>query len=646
MRVSVVANCQGEGIAAALRALNPGFQTTFIITTDIYNGSVAIEDIFAGSDYVLAQRNIISAAPDGQQHKLKLFPNIAFDGYHPDITFIRGRKKGNTKVVSVDSDMVIYHSAIAFFCYFYGLSVEDTLGHYNNYVMSRLGYTEKWADARAALLAEGESVGMPISAEFHRWVGQGCFMYSNNHPHLRVLVDVAKRIMAQMDIPVVNHNVTDYLPDALRAMPIWPIYPPIAEPLGLSGDYTFKRHEPHGLLNLREFVERSYATYDQYEKDSLQSLMLSPGDIGALLYGNESKSVISENPYKNVDARQFWKNSVASIEMGELNPVISTTFIIEKSDKVATAGSCFAQHIARTLSKSGFNYFIPESAPAELDVEQAHLKNYGVFSARYGNIYTVRQLVQLIQRAYGKFIPDEKYWIRKDGALVDPFRPQIEPEGFKDFDSLAASQEALFSAVRSMLENMDVFVFTLGLTEGWRSKIDGAVFPLAPGVAGGFPDFDRYEFVNFTAEEVTTDLFKAVDLIRGINPSCRVIFTVSPVPLIATYENKHALVSTTYSKSVLRVAAENVSNILDSIDYFGSYEIITGSYNRGSYFEDDLRSVTDNGVSHVMRIFMNNYTGLKNQDKVDNIKASPAATATRSTTLFDIVCDEEAIANF
>lgn len=645
MRIAVIGNCQGEGIAAALTALNPEILTSFTIITDIQNGSADINDIFLNSDFVFSQKNTTPFIPSGLEHKLKLFPNIVFDGYHPDVIFVRGKRKGDSQIGAVTSDLVIYHSAIAFFGFTYGLSVDETINHYNHYVMSRLGYANRWHDAREALLAEGESVGMPLSAEFHRWSAQGCFMYSNNHPRLGVLVDIARRMMDQLNIPVVHQNITDYLPDALKAMPIWPVYPPIAEKLGLLGDYSFKRHDPHGLLNLREFVENSYAIYNEYEKSSLESLMMSPNEVAHLLYGETAEISGTGNPYRNIDGRQFWKNSVAGIDSAVLDPVFATKFGISKQDKVATAGSCFAQHIARTLSKSGFDYYVTETAPQELSAEQSHSQNYGVFSARYGNVYTVRQLVQLIKRAYGKFTPDESYWVRKDGALVDPFRPQIEPSGFKDAYTLKASQENHFAAVRSMLENMDVFVFTLGLTEGWRSKVDGAVFPLAPGVAGGTFDSDRYEFVNFTAEEITTDLFEAVDIIRSINSSCRVILTVSPVPLIATFETRHALVSTTYSKSVLRVAAQTVADSSRDVDYFGSYEIITGSYNKGAYFHDDLRSVTDEGVSHVMGVFMKNYTGGGNgmpSQKVETAQSSKA----RSKALFDIVCDEEAIANF
>ena len=47
-----------------------------------------------------------------------------------------------------------------------------------------------------------------------------------------------------------------------------------------------------------------------------------------------------------------------------LDPVVSAKFTIGRDHKVATAGSCFAQHIARKLQATGFNYFVAEKARA------------------------------------------------------------------------------------------------------------------------------------------------------------------------------------------------------------------------------------------------------------------------------------------
>ena len=326
--------------------------------------------------------------------------------------------------------------------------------------------------------------------------------------------------------------------------------------------------------------------------------------------------------------------------------MVSAKFSIGREEKVATAGSCFAQHIALKLQAMGFNYFVAEQAegvPAEI----ARSRGYGVFSARYGNIYTVPQLLQLFLRAHGNFNPLEDHWIRPDGRFADPYRPNVEAGGFESLQSLRDDRASHLEKVRTMFRETDVFVFTLGLTEGWRSRRDGAVFPLAPGVTAGEYDETVHEFVNFDVAQTVEDMHAFLSLLREVNKRIRVLLTVSPVPLIATYENQHVLTATTYSKAVLRVAAESITRALDWVDYFPSFEIITGSFNGGAYYEPDAREVTDTGVAHVMRCFAKHYlegqsTGQSAPGEIG--QASPGVDGPVPTaSAVDIVCDEEAI---
>jgi hypothetical protein len=140
-----------------------------------------------------------------------------------------------------------------------------------------------------------------------------------------------------------------------------------------------------------------------------------------------------------------------------------------------------------------------------------------------------------------------------------------------------------------------------------RSREDGAVFPMCPGVLGGTFDKRRHEFLNLGVEDVVSDMTSFIAELRAINPEARVILTVSPVPLIATAEPRHVLVSTVASKSILRVACEKIVRTCKNVVYFPSYEIVTGGFGKTSYFAEDCRSVTEEGVAHVMRVFMRHY---------------------------------------
>jgi hypothetical protein len=352
------------------------------------------------------------------------------------------------------------------------------------------------------------------------------------------------------------------------------------------------------------------------------------------------------HPYRDLPAAAFWRKSVTQIAPSELDPVIAAPFRISRQDRVATAGSCFAQHIARHLRKAGFDFLITETAHPIVPADLAPSYNYGIYTARYGNLYTARQFLQLFQRAYGQFTPADDAWQEPDGRWTDPFRPQIQDDRYLSRAELEADRAHHFACVRRAFETADVFVFTLGLTESWLARADGAVYPVCPGTAGGRFDPEQHVFHNFTAAEVTADLHAVIDLLRSVNPGIKVILTVSPVPLVATAAGQHALVATTYSKAVLRVAADEIARTCPGVAYFPSFEIITGTYNRGAYFAEDCRSVTEEGVSHVMRVFLRHFT--EQETAAPAQAAAPATAETDSHTLamqrlVKVVCEEEAL---
>jgi hypothetical protein len=342
------------------------------------------------------------------------------------------------------------------------------------------------------------------------------------------------------------------------------------------------------------------------------------------------------NPYRALPDHQFWRRAVAGVERFEFDPVVSTRFRIQKDERVATAGSCFAQHISSRLNRIGFNYYVVEDGAGLPDAQRSAL-NYGVFSCRYGNIYTTRQLLQLFQACFHGRQVAEDVWAREDGRFVDALRPQIDPAGFASAHDVRAERILHLAAAKQMFLECDVFVFTLGLTECWRSRIDGTVYPLAPGVAGGCYDPDRHEFVNLSVHNVLEDLEQFMSGLVSVNPDVKIILTVSPVPLIATYEDRNALVATTYSKSVLRVAADMLYRKYDWIEYFPSYEIITGNYSDSVYYERDYRGINIAGVNHAMRCFLDHFTAAATS------RVPPLMVTVEGNDDSDIVCDEEAI---
>jgi hypothetical protein len=329
------------------------------------------------------------------------------------------------------------------------------------------------------------------------------------------------------------------------------------------------------------------------------------------------------HPYKSASNRSFWTRTVARNYVAASVVEKSEAPLIKRGERVVTAGSCFASNLVPHLEGAGFTYLRTERPHPSVAMSWEENLGYAGFSAQYGNIYTVRQLRQLLHRSLGLFVPTEHRWHMPHG-VIDPFRPGLRNHALsdKEFDALIGQH---LKAVRRAFKEADVFIFTLGLTEAWVSKVDGAVFPVCPGTVDGIFNPDLHEFKNFEVSEIVDDLNRFIGELRILNPSVRVILTVSPVPLVATATKRHVLSASTYSKSVLRVAAEMACRVNKDVTYFPAYEIVTGPQAPKGYFDEDKRNVTSEAIYAVMGAFLENCEG--GEYALSNHAGDPPAVA-------------------
>jgi hypothetical protein len=294
----------------------------------------------------------------------------------------------------------------------------------------------------------------------------------------------------------------------------------------------------------------------------------------------------------------FWSRAVSrNFSPETLIDLKGATGLFDLNDRVVSAGSCFASNLIPWIEEAGLEYVRTEELPLPFQALEENL-GYRNFSAGYGNIYTARHLRQLYEECIGIRKPVEDRW-HIEGKVIDPFRPGLAYPATTDneFDLLRKQH---LSATAEAFHSATVFVFTLGLTEAWQSRLDGSVYPACPGTVSGTFDESAHEFVNFTADDVVEDMVAFIRLVRQKNPALKFIITVSPVPLVATATESHVLVASTYSKAVLRVAAERICNELDNVTYFPAFEIITGPQAPFEFFERDRRNVSQDGVAVVM----------------------------------------------
>ncbi|MGB8812804.1 MAG: GSCFA domain-containing protein [Paracoccaceae bacterium] len=353
------------------------------------------------------------------------------------------------------------------------------------------------------------------------------------------------------------------------------------------------------------------------------------------------------NPYSNLPPRAFWRTGVAEAGLFGLSQLWRSKWALPADARFTTFGSCFAQHISRALVARKMNWLNAEPAANLTPLKLAEAYNYGVFSARTGNIYTAQQLLTHVQMAAGKLDPDSLEIWPNGKRFVDSIRPAIEPNGFSSESDLRLSRASMVRAFRKTITDAEVFVFTLGLTEGWENAETGQCYPLCPGTVAGTFDPELHKFHNYSYPEIRTALDQALALIWKMNPNLRILLTVSPVPLTATATQDHVLVATMYSKSTLRAVAGDLAGSDGRVDYFPSYEIISGAPTRSAFFEPNMRSVAHQGVDFVMTHF---FAGLDTSAPAlrgaDSEIPSRMAQMTTEMAAEDLVCEEMVLEKF
>ena len=310
------------------------------------------------------------------------------------------------------------------------------------------------------------------------------------------------------------------------------------------------------------------------------------------------------HPYATLPPRAFWRSAVAEADRTRFPGLYVPRVAIGPDSRIATAGSCFAQHIARYLRGAGVTVLDAEPAPAIMPDALAQAHGYRLFSGRYGNVYTARQLRELLTDAMDGAVDPDLVWTTDEGRFLDALRPTVDPEGLDSAEEVRLMRAYHLERTARMLTEADVFIFTLGLTEAWEDTVAGRVLPVCPGVAGGRFDPARHVFRNFRVAEILDDLRAIHALLQRFRPGMALVLTVSPVPLTATASGEHVLTATSRSKAALRAAAAEFCDDTPGTDYVPSYEIVTHPASGGPWFAPNLRSVTEAGVEKVMGIFL------------------------------------------
>lgn len=281
----------------------------------------------------------------------------------------------------------------------------------------------------------------------------------------------------------------------------------------------------------------------------------------------------------NFNKRQMWfnkKNSENAVTW--MQECLVSNLQIDKRTKIASMGSCFAREIKNWLIKNQFNYLVTENEKMPWESSKIFKGDKGIASYEHAstawervyNTFTIKHIMDYTfnDNMLDKRLIDVK--IKGVSYISDILRSRII---YKDMDTACDDILNHIECSKNVLCNADLLIITLGLTEIWESKKRKLVAASNPFKYYKLPD--DFEFRTTKYQENLDNLNYIYKLLKQYNKNLKILITVSPVHLLATFrDDVDVITASCESKSILRAVAGEFANNKD-VYYFPSYEIAT-----------------------------------------------------------------------
>lgn len=261
--------------------------------------------------------------------------------------------------------------------------------------------------------------------------------------------------------------------------------------------------------------------------------------------------------------------SADALDKYVLKGYLPSQHIIDKQTVVTAFGSCFARNISEWLLGKGFNVL-----GKRLNLN-SHIIRFGEGMV---NTFAIREQLE---------------WALDDKSLTEGL-------WFGENKEIALPDERVRLNTKNLLTQTKVLIITIGLSEIWFDKTSGRAFWRA--IPSDKFDNKRHGFRLSTVEENTENLEAIANLVQKHIPDCKVVFTLSPIPLMATFRSINCISANTISKAILRISLDNLS-YGDEYGryYFPSYELVKEVFENP--FKDDNRHVKPEYVMKIMELF-------------------------------------------
>jgi glycosyltransferase involved in cell wall biosynthesis len=324
------------------------------------------------------------------------------------------------------------------------------------------------------------------------------------------------------------------------------------------------------------YAKLSQLRADDNLEEAVELLSKAQSMSSAATPGHEaefSRAVLRNNSRRAPRARA--KYPTTSEMRGDLKAAIQKTLIrdlprqdfIRKDTKFFTIGSCFAAEIANRL------------------LERGYLADFFQLSEHINSTFANRSMV--------------------DWALG-----QCNGQPRERLDELFLPRGVTPDNLKARLAAAEVLIYTLGVAPAFFDRQSSEFSMPTDSSLGSRAFAELFDFRTTTVQENVDNLEYITAQIRALNPNVRVVITVSPVPLHATFEFKSAMQADCVSKSILRVVAHEFVTRYPEVVYWPSFEVVRwlGGHAGPFYGLDDgaawhigtdvVKTITDLFIEH------------------------------------------------
>lgn len=298
----------------------------------------------------------------------------------------------------------------------------------------------------------------------------------------------------------------------------------------------------------------------------------------------------------------YWPAGSRNRLLPDYEPILRPRFKLQRGAKIFTIGSCFARNIEEHLGLMGFD--VPALSlsvpPEEWSPAPSIVDKFTPPSA----LQEIERTLEMLQHPDRiEQIIDDVLFPSTDGRVIDLELRQFMP----------VSRQRAHERRRHIFEifanafDADCVVITLGLVECWVDRTTGRAIQEAPHALALRRAKDRFALKILSYPEVLAASERMVRLlIEHGRPDVKILMTVSPVPLQATFSGTDVVMANCYSKSTLRAVAQVLHETFEQVDYFPSYEMVTLS-RAPRVWKPDLVHVEPEFVARVVDVFARAY---------------------------------------